>query len=182
MVKGMRLGLTVVVGLLASGCAAGNDSAQGDTDDFIDQDVPPGNCSAGTTSECPEPGTGGSPEGGPCIDSNDCANGNCIAPFIDGQVGDFTCTMQCISLEDEGAWCVDDSSCCDAGAGAVCSTRGLCVIPESGLDESGTADGTAGDSGTGGSGTGGSGTGGSGTTGETSSSGTGAATGTTGMQ
>lgn len=163
------------------GCSAGlEDASAGDTDDFIDQDVPPGNCSAGTTSDCPEPATTGSPLGGPCIDTNDCAAGNCIAPFIDGRVGDFTCVEQCIPLMDEGVWCVDDSACCDAGA--VCSARGLCVIPEGGLDDSGTA----GDSGTGSDDTGG--TEGSGTAGGTEGSGTdggsgtGGATGTTGMQ
>jgi hypothetical protein len=140
---GMRLGL-VIVALLASGCAMAEDAAGGATDDFIDMDTPPGNCSAGTGADpCPDPGTTGVPEGGACQQSSQCAPGSaCIAPFIEGEIGEFECTSQCITVGDETAWCLDSSACCDEGA--VCSARGLCI--EGALDESGTAsDGTASD-------------------------------------
>lgn len=160
---GMRLGLTIVAALGLLGCGDFSEDAGADTDDFIDMDTPPGNCSAGTGLDpCPDPGAStGIPEGGACRDSGDCAQGNhCIAPFVGGDVGDFVCTAQCIALEDESAWCLDASACCDAGA--VCSARGLCV--EGALDDSGTA----GDSG--------SGTAGDGTTGDGTSSGSGSGT------
>jgi hypothetical protein len=176
---GMRLGL-MVAAVLASGCGAlDSDTVSGDTDDFIDMDTPPGNCSAGTSAEpCPDPGTSGSPEGGPCIDSQDCASGNaCIAPFVGGEVGDFVCASQCIAQGDEAQWCLDASACCELGA--VCSARGLCML--GGLDDTGTAgDGTAGD-GTAGTGTDGTGSSGGSTT-EGTASDTGAATETTGMR
>jgi hypothetical protein len=170
----------MVAAVLASGCGAfDDDSLAGDTDDFIDMDTPPGNCSAGTSAEpCPDPGTSGSPEGGPCIESQDCAGGNaCIAPFAGGEVGDFICVSQCIAQADESQWCLDASACCELGA--VCSARGLCVL--GGLDDSGTGDGPASD-GTTGNGTTGTDTGSSGGTTEGSGSDTGAATGTTGMR
>jgi hypothetical protein len=169
----MRLGLTIVAAL-ACGCAAADDAGQGaETDDFIDMDTPPGNCSAGTGAmPCPDPGTTGSPVGGPCLDSTDCAEGGwCVAPFNDGEVGDFTCVSECIPLMDESAWCLDASACCQEGA--VCSARGLCV--EGGLDDSGTAgSGTASD------GTASDGTASDGTASDGSSTDTGASTGTTG--
>jgi hypothetical protein len=177
----MRLGLTIVALLGLVGCAAMHDAAVSDTEDFIDMDTPPGNCSAGTGAmPCPSPGDTGVPEGGACRESSDCASGNaCTAPFVDGQAGEFTCTSQCVPLMDESSWCLDASACCDPGA--VCSVRGLCV--DGGLDDSGTGSdtgtgtGTTGD----GSGTSGSGTSGSGTAGsESSGSDTGASTGTTG--
>lgn len=162
------------------GCAAYDDAGAA-TDDFIDMDTPPGNCSAGTGLDpCPDPGAStGIPEGGACRESSDCAQGNhCIAPFVDGDVGDFVCAAQCIALMDESAWCLDANACCDAGA--ICSARGLCV--EGGLDGSGTAadTGTAGD-GTAGDGTTGGGTS-TGTAGgsEGTATDTGATTGTTG--
>jgi hypothetical protein len=139
----MRLGLGILALLAAAGCALASDTPDADTDDFIDMDTPPGNCSAGPTAEpCPDPGTTGSPEGGPCIDSLDCQGDNaCVAPFVDGEVGDFVCSSQCIALLDESAWCLDAGACCDMEA--VCSARGLCVVPEGGLDESGSGSGTA---------------------------------------
>ncbi len=173
----MRLGLLIVVAL-ASGCAAGDDAAGGGSDDFIDMDTPPGNCSAGTTAEpCPDPGTSGAPEGAPCISSAQCELGtSCVAPFVDGEAGEFICSSQCIVLGDESRWCLDASACCEPGA--VCSARGLCV--EGGLDDTGTSSGTAGD------GTASDGTASDDTTGTdgsgSSGSGTGAATGTTGMR
>lgn len=166
----MRLGLTIVLALGLLGCGDFSEDAGADTDDFIDMDTPPGNCSAGTGLDpCPDPGAStGIPEGGACRDSSDCAQDNhCIAPFVGGDVGDFVCTAQCIGLMDESAWCLDASACCDAGA--VCSARGLCV--EGALDDSGTA-GESG-SGTTGEGTTGEGTStGSGTVGGSESSGT----------
>lgn len=184
----MRLGLAVVLAAVAIAGCGGDDAASfgSDTEDFIDVSTPPGNCSADTGAEpCPTPGSSGSPEGGPCLQSSHCLDGGwCVAPFDDGEVGDFTCTSVCIDLDDETAWCLDDSACC--AAGAVCSARGLCIIPESGLDDSGS--GTDSGSSTG-SDTG-SGTDTGTSTGETEGSGesgsggseTGAATGTTTMR
>lgn len=174
----MRLGLIIVASLGLLGCGAFDEDAGAATDDFIDMDTPPGNCSAGTgLAPCPDPGAStGIPEGGACRESSDCAPGNhCIAPFVDGDVGDFVCTAQCIALMDESAWCLDASACCDVGA--VCSARGLCV--EGGLDGSGTTGDTG--SGTAGDGTAGGATS-TGTTGGSEGSGTdtGASTGTTG--
>lgn len=160
----MRLGLTFVALLGLGGCSAYDDGASGSpTEDFIDMDTPPGNCSAGTgLMPCPDPGDTGVPEGGACRESSDCANGNaCTAPFVNGEVGEFTCTSQCIALDDESSWCLDATACCDPGA--VCSARGLCVA--GGLDDSGTASDT-------GSGTAGTGADGSGTGGASSGSGT----------
>ena len=170
----------LLAALASVGCAVTQDSAA-DTDDFIDMDTPPGNCSAGTDANpCPDPGTTGAGEGEACRESSDCANGNsCVAPFVAGEVGDFVCSSQCIALMDEAAWCLDATACCDPTA--VCSARGLCV--EGPLDDSGTAgesgSGTADD----GSGTDGSGTAGTGAStgaGEGSGSDTGASSGSTG--
>lgn len=176
----------MVVAVLVGGCAGDDSALFGATDDYIDQDVPPGNCSAGTSAQpCPDPDSSGSPEGGACLESEHCADGNaCVAPFEGGEVGPFTCTSQCIPIEDEGAWCLDDLACCEPTA--VCNARGLCVVP-GGVDESGTAgEGTSEDGGgstaggdTEGSDTAGSDTEGSDTEGSSSS---GAAPGTTGMQ
>jgi hypothetical protein len=173
---GMRLGLTIVAMLGLVGCGAFDDAGYADTEDFIDMDTPPGNCSAGTGAmPCPDPGeTTGVPVGGACLESNDCADGNvCTAPFVGGEVGEFTCTSQCIALGDEASWCLDAVACCDVGA--VCSARGLCV--EGGLDDSGT--GADSGSGTAGTGTEGSGSG-SGTAGTGSGSDTGTSSGSTG--
>jgi len=168
--------MVAVLGLL--GCGAIED-AGASTDDFIDMDTPPGNCSAETgAAPCPDPGAStGVPEGGACLESNDCAAGTyCIAPFHDGEVGDFTCTAQCIPLMDELSWCLDASACCDVGA--ACNSRGLCI--DGGLDDSGTAtDSGTGTEGTGTSSSGGS-TAGSESTGTGTGTDTGASTGTTG--
>jgi hypothetical protein len=174
---GMRLGL-LVAAVLASGCGADDGAAGGDTDDYLDMDTPPGNCSAGTAAEpCPDPGSSGVPEGEPCNSSQQCAVGNaCVAPFVDGEAGQFVCAWQCVELGDESQWCLDASACCEPGA--VCSARGLCIA--GGLDDSGTGSGTAGD-GTVGTGTDGSGSSSSGEAGTTTES-TGSATGTTGLQ
>ena len=114
-------------------------------------DNPPGNCSAETgAAPCPDPDSSGNPEGGPCITSQHCAAGtSCVAPFEDGHVGDFTCTSQCIANEDQGAWCLDDTACCEVGA--ICTSRGLCVTPEGSADDTGTSTGDTGTDGSSGS-------------------------------
>lgn len=176
---GMRLGLTMVALLGLGGCAASELDAADGGDDFIDMDTPPTDCSAGTGAmPCPDPGeTTGVPVGGACLESNDCADGNvCTAPFVGGEVGEFTCTSQCIALDDEAFWCLDSTACCDLGA--VCNARGLCV--EGGLDDSGTAaDSGSGTAGTDGTGSEGASTG-SGTTGEGGGSESGASDGSSG--
>jgi len=172
----MRLGLTIVA-LLAVGCGDFSESDLGGaTDDFIDMDEPGGNCSAGPEQNpCIDPGSSGSPEGGPCQTTSQCVAGTvCVAPFMEGEVGDFTCSDQCIPLMDETMWCLDSTACCDPTA--VCNARGLCV--EGGVDESGTGSDTG--TGTAGDGTAGDGTAGTGTDGTDTSGGTTAGSGSEG--
>ena len=134
----------------------GTQDAAGIDDDYMDDPPPPGDCE----TDCPtaNPGSDGASPGGPCLDSDDCAQGGICAAEFDGEVQSFTCQLSCVPLQDDAQWCADDSSCCEAGA--ICSARGLCLIPEAGVDESGTGTGTDGGQGT--SGTGGSGSSGSG--------------------
>ncbi|MCH9684172.1 MAG: hypothetical protein K0V04_22255 [Deltaproteobacteria bacterium] len=118
-----------------SACFAGDDAgASGGVDDDYMDDPPPG---GGCATECPNPGSDGSPVGGPCIDSEDCMTGAICAAEFDGEVQSFTCTNACIPLMDQSQWCSDDTSCC--AAGAVCSGRGLCLPAGAtgGLDSSG---------------------------------------------
>ncbi|MEM7159669.1 MAG: hypothetical protein AAF799_42910 [Myxococcota bacterium] len=177
----MRLGLAVVAMMLVGGCGSSDSAFGADTEDFIDEPTPPGNCSAGTSAgPCPND-TGGNPAGSPCLEPDDCAAGvHCVAPYDDGEVGDFACSDQCIDLMDEQAWCLDAAACCTEGA--ICR-RGLCVL-EDGVDESGTAGSDSGDTGTGSgsdSGSGGSSDGTS-TGGSDSGSESGAGSSSTGMR
>lgn len=163
----MRLGLVVVASVALAGCAASADF-ESETEDFIDMPTPPGNCSADTGAEpCPNPtadggtGTSGNPVGGPCLEPDDCqAGAACVAPYEDGMVGEFSCTDQCIALEDEASWCLDAAACCEPGA--ICR-RGLCVID--GSADSGSGDSGSGDSGSGDSDSGSGDSGGSSSTG-----------------
>lgn len=172
----MRLGLRFAAAIaIVSGCAAADAGDGVATDDFIDMDTPPSNCSAGTSAEpCPAGGSSGASEGEACLRSSDCADDNhCVASFMDGEVGAFVCSSQCVPQLDESSWCLDSSACCEVGA--VCSARGLCV--DGALDGSGTA----GDASSDGSGTATEGTDGStGGTGSGSGSDTDGSTGTTG--
>ncbi len=128
------LALAVTVPL---GCFAGNDAAGGLDDDFMDDPLPPGQCQA---TACPDPTTG-SPVGGPCLQTNDCAgDAICVADFAGGEAQAFTCQETCIPLEDDGFWCADDSACCEASA--ICSSRGYCVIGGVSLDGSSSGDST----------------------------------------
>src|SRR5688572_13672441 len=112
---GMRLGFLCVGALLSSACAA--DASGAGEGDFMDDDLPMGNCGAGSgTGSCPED-SGNVPAGLPCTVSANCEGElACIAPFIDDDVGDFVCSATCIGLEDEAWWCLDASACCDAAA------------------------------------------------------------------
>jgi hypothetical protein len=117
----VKLGLIAVLGLLAAGCG---DSAAADAigdGDYMDDDIPAGNCGpTGCGSD------GGVPVGFPCAGSTECSgDAVCVAPFVEGEVGEFVCGAQCIPLMDEASWCLDASACCDANA--VCSPRGLCI-------------------------------------------------------
>lgn len=170
----------MVIATLAGGCAF-DSAASFDTEDYIDMDPPPSNCSAGTTaSPCPAGDSSGNPVGGPCIDSDDClGEAACVAPYSDGEVGDFTCTDQCLPLEDPTSWCFDAASCCDPAASC---RRGLCVLDPA-VDESGSGP-DGGDSGSSSDSGGSSGTGGSSDSGSDSGSGDtspGGSSGSTGM-
>jgi hypothetical protein len=148
----MRLGLAVVLAIATiTGCGSA-DGLSVDTDDFIDVNTPPSNCSGTTGNPCLDPDSSGSPEGGPCANSDHCSPGTwCTAPFDGDHAGEFTCTAQCIELNDQAQWCLDSGVCCNPEA--ECSSRGLCLVPEPGAD-SGTGtdtgtDPTASSSGTG---------------------------------
>lgn len=98
-------------------------SDTGIDDDYMDDQPPPGDCPG---TGCPTPGTAGSPVGGPCLDTQDCASDAiCVAEF-DGEVQSFLCQEACVPLMDDTQWCADDQSCCE---GARCSPRGFCLPP-----------------------------------------------------
>ena len=107
----------------------------------MDDDLPMGNCGAGSgTGSCPEE-SGNVPAGLPCTVSANCEGElACIAPFIDDDVGEFVCSATCIGLEDEAWWCLDASACCDAAA--ICTPRGLCMLDVSVDDTAGSGDST----------------------------------------
>lgn len=131
----MRLGLVIGAALALGGCAA--DGAGGDGD-YMDDDLPMGNCS-GTSGACPGD-SGTVPAGFPCAGTPECAGDlACVAPFADDVVGEFTCSAQCIPSDDEAWWCIDASACCDPAA--TCTTRGLCVVPDA-LDDTAADEGT----------------------------------------
>jgi len=148
------LPVLALASLATSGCFAGDvPSEGGPDDDYMDDQPPPGGCQ----TDCPEPGSGGSPDGGPCLDTNDCASGICAAEF-DGAVQTFQCQQACIPLMDEAQWCADDASCCEGG----CSPRGFCLIPteteglDSGASDTGPETSSSSDTGGSSSGAGGS--------------------------
>ena len=168
----MRRILPYTLLLAVVGC--GDSSLDSASDgDYMDDDIPMGNCGA---TGC-DTDDGGVPIGFPCAQSSDCAGeAACVAPFADGDVGEFVCSAQCVPNDDESSWCLDAAACCDANA--VCNPRGLCIQGEGSLDSSGgaattgtgtgdaTSTGTAGGSDTGvsDSGSGSGDTGGSGST------------------
>ena len=125
-------------------------------DDYMDPPEPPIDCDE--DPEQAECGTGGgsagaqgSPEGGPCDDTDQCAEGMCVAPFEDGEAGEPVCALQCVADEDPERWCLDTAACCNAAS--VCTPRGFCVPNDGADDESGDDDdddddaGSTGDSG-----------------------------------
>jgi hypothetical protein len=114
------MGLGIVALTAQLGCGGSEFDTAGDGD-YMDDDIPMGQC--GNTG-CAD--TGGVPVGFPCGGSTECSGeAGCVAPFADGQAGDFVCIAQCIPNNDEASWCLDDAACCDETA--TCSTRGLCV-------------------------------------------------------
>jgi hypothetical protein len=117
--------------LALAGC--GGFDAAGDGD-FMDDDLPMGNCSGtGTGAACPQTTSGGVPAGFPCSASGQCEGDlHCVAPFDGEDAGDLFCSAQCIALEDSAWWCLDDDACCDPGA--ICTPRGLCVMGDA-LDD-----------------------------------------------
>jgi len=114
----------------------------GPDDDYMDDLPPPGGCQ----TSCPDTTGGGSPAGGPCLDTEDCAEDGICAAQFDGDVQSFQCQVACIPLMDETQWCADDQSCCN---GAMCSPRGFCLPPteSGGLDTGGNDSGSTGVSG-----------------------------------
>lgn len=115
-------------------------------DDYMDPPEPPIDCQEDPDE--PECGTGGesagaqgSPEGGPCDDTGQCADGICVAPFVDGEAGEPVCELACVANDDPARWCLDSAACCSASS--VCTPRGFCV-PADGGEETGS-DGETGD-------------------------------------
>ena len=150
-----RIALTLSV--LMTGCFA----AEGATGDSFQDDDPPIGCQTGTagcvgqTDDAADDdddadssdGAPLSPVGGPCDNTTQCVTGAiCGADFEDGEAGPLECRATCIDLDDESAWCTDDSSCCTGS----CSARGLCY--------EGEADSTGGDTTSSGDTSGGDGT------------------------
>lgn len=121
--------MVIGTAMALAGCSAA-DSAGGDGD-YMDDDLPMGNCSAGSGGSCPD--TGNVPAGFPCGGTLECTGDlACVATFQEGEVGEFTCSAQCIPNDDEAWWCIDAGGCCDPTA--TCSPRGLCIVPD-GLDD-----------------------------------------------
>lgn len=131
------LARAVVSGVL-SGCFAADST---EADDYMDEDLPAGNCMTGTGG-CETEGddaSGGGAPAGTCQSTVECDAGQiCVATF-DGDIGEFECRSMCIDDMDDGRWCLDDEACCNVGS--VCSERGYCV-PGEGTT---TADETGGD-------------------------------------
>ena len=123
--------------LLAMACDAG-----GFTDEMPD-DLPAGQCDAtstgedcetgGETSETSSSSSSSSTTGEPAVDCrvDGCTGqGVCAASWdVETEVrGEFECRFACVPLLDDGAWCSDDASCCDAAA--RCTERGYCVLED----------------------------------------------------
>ena len=137
----MRLGLVIGTALALAACAAA-DGAGGDGD-YMDDDLPMGNCSGGTSGGACPSDSGNVPAGFPCSGTQECTGDlSCVAPFMDDEVGEFTCSAQCIPNDDEAWWCIDAAACCDPAA--TCSPRGLCVLPVA-LDDTAADGATMGD-------------------------------------
>jgi hypothetical protein len=144
----MRLGFAVATGCARAvialtacalmACAASTSAGDGD---YMDDDLPMGMCGA---TGC-DTDQGGVPVGFPCAGTNECSgDAVCIAPFTDGDVGEFTCAAQCVPLDDDSTWCLDSSACCDANA--VCNPRGLCIMGDPAADDTAGSGGSSGSS------------------------------------
>lgn len=133
----MRFGLGWLVGVLALG-GCGDTSLDTGDGDYMDEDLPMGQCSG--TGSCPLPpgGPPGSvPAGSPCGAAQDCSEGLfCMAPWSEGALGEFTCSAECIPSDDETMWCLDSAGCCDPNA--TCNARGMCRVGEL-VDDTGAA-------------------------------------------
>lgn len=102
--------------LAASGCGGKGLS------DYMDDDLPAGNCEDTDASLCE---TGG--QGDQCEDTQFCTGELICAASFDGDIGTFECQSACVETMDETRWCTDSASCCDSGA--VCGARGYCMLP-----------------------------------------------------
>lgn len=136
---------------LGSGVAGipGSDSYQDEdppigSDSFQDDDPPFGRVTGGCRQDDSCSGDGdsaiGAPVGASCDDTHQCVAGAvCGATFEDGEAGPLVCRAECIELDDDAAWCSDDSACCSG----VCGPRGLCLEAE-GSDGAGSTSGGTG--------------------------------------
>ena len=121
----------------------GSDSFQDDdppigSDSFQDDDPPIGcradGCSAGDGDNAT-----GAPVGASCDNTDQCVAGAvCGASFEEGNAGPLLCRSECIEVDDDAAWCSDDSACCSG----VCSPRGLCLEAEESDGDDSTSEGT----------------------------------------
>ena len=120
-----------------------------DTDVFGDHmpdDLPAGNCGGVVGAQnCDTDGdSAGVADGSTGVGEANCLVDGCMGQGVcaaswdaEAEVrGDFECRFACIPLLDDGSWCSDDASCCDANA--HCTNRGYCVL---GDDESGSSTG-----------------------------------------
>ncbi len=154
-----RMGVLVV---LLVGCGASRESSAQDgvetLQDMMPDDLPAGTCrgtgSGSGTDGCDDettttttgPEADGSNAG--CAASEECqGTGACVATWDDGVRGAFACRFACVPLLDDGAWCIDDASCCDAQA--TCTPRGYCVVLDADVGSSGGSS-SGGDASTGG--------------------------------
>src|SRR5262247_4071045 len=91
--------------VVLAACAAKDERDDGG-DFYMDDDLPAGNCMAGTG--CATDGSGGdstAASDATCESTQQCDVGRtCVATF-DGDIGVFQCRSQCIVDFDETRWC-----------------------------------------------------------------------------
>jgi len=138
---------------MAMGAVLGCDSSdssggQGAVEDsFQDNDLPMGGCDGtgcgDTDSAGPATTAAGAPVGDPCDGAKQCQSGFCAAVTHKLEIGALVCQPSCIGPMDETMWCSDSATCCD---GAVCSSRGYCVMepaPDEGTDTGDASESTS---------------------------------------
>ncbi len=84
-----------------------------------------------------------------CVQSTDCADGHCVAPYDPGTqtIGPSVCVQACVDAGDLARACRDDGSCCD---GLTCNpVDGFCNAQDDGTSSSsGSGSSTSEDTGT----------------------------------